>query len=144
MRCGGRAIIGCADETLIHRILIPLLNTACIQVAVIGISLRLQRKSIAGGECPSQNSIYTQNVSSCYHCRSQRVGLATSPLVSTDTPRVNNLAPVDDSENPFYYTFRVQCTSCREIHPNWVSVSRFVRTLCLVSWTFAHFLAGTE
>ncbi|KAF4309721.1 hypothetical protein GTA08_BOTSDO03226 [Botryosphaeria dothidea] len=38
---------------------------------------------------------------------------------------VTDLKPNDTQENPFYYTFKVQCTSCREIHPNWVSVSRF-------------------
>ncbi|ERS99460.1 hypothetical protein HMPREF1624_04660 [Sporothrix schenckii ATCC 58251] len=26
---------------------------------------------------------------------------------------------------PFWYTFKVQCTSCRETHANWVGVSRF-------------------
>ena len=40
--------------------------------------------------------------------------------------RVTDLQPEDTEENPFYYTFKVQCTSCREVHPNWVSVSRFV------------------
>lgn len=38
---------------------------------------------------------------------------------------VTNLRPTDTQDAPFYYTFKVQCTSCREIHPNWVSVSRF-------------------
>ncbi|KAL1303442.1 hypothetical protein AAFC00_006831 [Neodothiora populina] len=38
---------------------------------------------------------------------------------------VTDLLPIDTEENPFYYTFRVQCTSCREVHPNLVSVSRF-------------------
>ncbi|OQO09355.1 hypothetical protein B0A48_04753 [Cryoendolithus antarcticus] len=38
---------------------------------------------------------------------------------------VTDLQPVDTEENPFFYTFKVQCTSCREVHPNWVSVSRF-------------------
>lgn len=38
---------------------------------------------------------------------------------------VTNLRPDDTAENPYYYSFRVQCTSCREIHPNWVQVSRF-------------------
>jgi hypothetical protein len=38
---------------------------------------------------------------------------------------VTNLRPNDTEESPFYYTFKVQCTSCRETHPNWVSVSRF-------------------
>ncbi|KAL2020114.1 hypothetical protein VTK56DRAFT_8719 [Thermocarpiscus australiensis] len=38
---------------------------------------------------------------------------------------VTNLRPNDSQENPFWYTFKVQCTSCRETHPNPVSVSRF-------------------
>ncbi|EOD46069.1 putative duf866 domain-containing protein [Neofusicoccum parvum UCRNP2] len=37
---------------------------------------------------------------------------------------VTGLLPTDTAEKPFYYTFKVQCTSCRETHPNWVSVSR--------------------
>ncbi|THZ62057.1 hypothetical protein D6C86_04037 [Aureobasidium pullulans] len=41
---------------------------------------------------------------------------------------VTDLAPIDTEDSPFYYTFKVQCTSCREVHPNWVSVSRFVGT----------------
>ncbi|KAI9724186.1 MAG: hypothetical protein M1828_003931 [Chrysothrix sp. TS-e1954] len=36
---------------------------------------------------------------------------------------VTDLAPIDTAENPFYYTFKVQCTSCRETHPNWVGES---------------------
>ncbi|KAK3683759.1 DUF866 domain protein, partial [Podospora appendiculata] len=38
---------------------------------------------------------------------------------------VTNLRPKDDENNPFWYTFKVQCTSCRETHPKPVSVSRF-------------------
>ncbi|KAJ2902136.1 DUF866 domain-containing protein [Zalerion maritima] len=38
---------------------------------------------------------------------------------------VTNLRPDDTPENPFWYTFKVECTSCRETHPNWVGVSRF-------------------
>jgi hypothetical protein len=38
---------------------------------------------------------------------------------------VTSLRPLDTEDSPFYYTFKVQCTSCRETHPNWVSVSRF-------------------
>jgi hypothetical protein len=40
--------------------------------------------------------------------------------------RVTDLRPDDTPENPFWYTFKVQCTSCRETHPNYVNVSRFV------------------
>ncbi|KAK4210015.1 hypothetical protein QBC37DRAFT_429435 [Rhypophila decipiens] len=38
---------------------------------------------------------------------------------------VTNLRPDDTEGSPFWYTFKVQCTSCRETHPNNVSVSRF-------------------
>ncbi|KAI4153340.1 MAG: hypothetical protein LQ340_002365, partial [Diploschistes diacapsis] len=39
-------------------------------------------------------------------------------------PSVTNLEPVDTPDSPYYYTFKVQCTSCREVHPNWVGISR--------------------
>ncbi|GAM88570.1 hypothetical protein ANO11243_066040 [Dothideomycetidae sp. 11243] len=38
---------------------------------------------------------------------------------------VTDLRPQDTQETPYYYTFKVQCTSCRETHPNWVSFNRF-------------------
>ncbi|KAK8219361.1 hypothetical protein M8818_001096 [Zalaria obscura] len=38
---------------------------------------------------------------------------------------VTDLLPLDTEENPFWYTFTVQCTSCRETHPNPVAMSRF-------------------
>lgn len=40
--------------------------------------------------------------------------------------RVTNLRPDDSEANPFWYTFQLQCTSCRETHENWVGVNRFV------------------
>ncbi|KAI9679530.1 MAG: hypothetical protein M1817_005552 [Caeruleum heppii] len=42
-----------------------------------------------------------------------------------DLTGVTDLRPDDTPEDRYYFTFKVQCTSCREIHPNWVSVSRF-------------------
>lgn len=39
--------------------------------------------------------------------------------------RVTDLRPLDTEDSPFFYTFKVQCTSCRETHPNLVSISRF-------------------
>jgi len=48
-------------------------------------------------------------------------------FANTDTlSSVTDLQPQDTEQETFYYTFKVQCTSCREVHPNWVSVSRFV------------------
>ena len=41
---------------------------------------------------------------------------------------VTELRPSDTADTPFFYTFRVQCTSCRETHPNDVSFSRFDQT----------------
>ncbi|TAQ89353.1 hypothetical protein B7494_g2316 [Chlorociboria aeruginascens] len=43
----------------------------------------------------------------------------------TKVGRVTELRPDDTADNPFWYIFKVQCTSCREIHPNFVNVSRF-------------------
>lgn len=39
---------------------------------------------------------------------------------------VTDLKPTDTADSPYYYTFKVQCTSCRETHANWVGVSRHV------------------
>ena len=50
------------------------------------------------------------------------------PTPSPTNPHsVTDLHPLDTSEEPYFYTFKVECTSCRETHPNWVSISRFVR-----------------
>ncbi|KAK9472327.1 uncharacterized protein V1510DRAFT_417937, partial [Dipodascopsis tothii] len=38
---------------------------------------------------------------------------------------VTGLAPADDESEPYAYTFKVQCTSCREVHPNEVFFNRF-------------------
>lgn len=38
---------------------------------------------------------------------------------------VTDLRPNDTEDNPFHYTFKVQCTSCRETHPNPVTMTRF-------------------
>lgn len=45
--------------------------------------------------------------------------------IITNKPRVTSLRPRDTADDPFYYTFKVQCTSCREIHPNYITMSRF-------------------
>lgn len=45
--------------------------------------------------------------------------------LTADLTGVTELTPLDTSEEPFFYIFKVQCTSCREVHPNWVSVSRY-------------------
>ncbi|KAI4181360.1 MAG: hypothetical protein L6R41_006662 [Letrouitia leprolyta] len=48
--------------------------------------------------------------------------------LTADLAGVTDLLPLDAAEEPFFYTFKVQCTSCRETHPNWVSISRFEST----------------
>ncbi|KAK3172336.1 hypothetical protein OEA41_005657 [Lepraria neglecta] len=45
--------------------------------------------------------------------------------LKADLTGVTDLLPLDTPEEPFFYNFKVQCTSCREVHPNWVSVSRY-------------------
>jgi hypothetical protein len=46
----------------------------------------------------------------------------------TNAKSVTDLLPQDTEDEPFHYTFKVQCTSCREVHPNWVTVNRHVRS----------------
>lgn len=53
------------------------------------------------------------------------------PLLMTS--RVTDLKPTDSADAPYYFTFKVQCTSCRETHPNWISVSRHVSSDSWVS-----------
>ncbi|KAH6623031.1 hypothetical protein F5144DRAFT_582182 [Chaetomium tenue] len=45
--------------------------------------------------------------------------------LSAELAGVTNLRPQDTQENNFFYTFKVQCTSCRETHPNPIAVNRF-------------------
>jgi hypothetical protein len=47
---------------------------------------------------------------------------------------VTDLRPLDTEDSPYHYTFKVQCTSCRETHPNWVTTTRFVRSLQSLSY----------
>ncbi|KAF2461184.1 hypothetical protein BDY21DRAFT_383899 [Lineolata rhizophorae] len=46
-------------------------------------------------------------------------------VMSAELDGVTDLRPDDSESKPFYYTFKVQCTSCRETHPNPVTISRF-------------------
>ncbi|KAF7562403.1 hypothetical protein G7046_g1760 [Stylonectria norvegica] len=46
---------------------------------------------------------------------------------------VNNLRPDDNENNPFWYMFKVQCTSCRETHGNYIGINRFVREAWAIS-----------
>ncbi|KAL9127712.1 MAG: hypothetical protein Q9217_003463 [Psora testacea] len=45
--------------------------------------------------------------------------------LTADLAGVTDLLPVDTPDEPYFYTFKVQCTSCREVHPTWVSISRY-------------------
>ncbi|KAK3293224.1 uncharacterized protein B0H64DRAFT_208310 [Chaetomium fimeti] len=45
--------------------------------------------------------------------------------LSAELEGVTNLRPHDTQEKNFFYTFKVQCTSCRETHPNPIAVNRF-------------------
>ncbi|KAG5916591.1 hypothetical protein E4U61_003504 [Claviceps capensis] len=46
-------------------------------------------------------------------------------IIKAEQTGVTNLRPDDTQDNPFWYMFRVQCTSCRETHDNYVGVNRF-------------------
>ncbi|CAM1509944.1 Fc.00g002790.m01.CDS01 [Cosmosporella sp. VM-42] len=45
--------------------------------------------------------------------------------LSAELTGVTNLRPDDTQDNPFWYMFRVQCTSCRETNPSYVGLNRF-------------------
>lgn len=38
---------------------------------------------------------------------------------------VTDVQPVDSAESPFEYTFRIECTKCRETHGKPVTINRF-------------------
>ncbi|OAA41354.1 hypothetical protein NOR_05432 [Metarhizium rileyi] len=46
-------------------------------------------------------------------------------IIKAEQTGVTNLRPDDTQDNPFWYMFKVQCTSCRETHDNYVGVNRF-------------------
>ncbi|TDZ37861.1 UPF0587 protein [Colletotrichum spinosum] len=46
-------------------------------------------------------------------------------ILTAELNGVTNLRPDDSEGNPFWYTFKVQCTSCREDHDKTVGVNRF-------------------
>ncbi|CCE79920.1 Piso0_003012 [Millerozyma farinosa CBS 7064] len=45
--------------------------------------------------------------------------------VSAELNGVTDLCPVDTPDNPFEYTFKIECTKCREEHPRPVTINRF-------------------
>lgn len=87
-----------------------------------------------------QGTKYCFSKCSLCHLPLSLLGTSSCFIITVTTAkssgRVTDLLPIDTEENPFYYTFKVSCTSCREVHPNWVSVSRFVRLQCLYMLIF--------
>lgn len=55
---------------------------------------------------------------------------------------VTGLEPKTEGDAPdeYYYAFQVQCTSCRETHPNYIQVSRHERSEMSGSRGDAHFV----
>lgn len=52
--------------------------------------------------------------------------LLPSPVVmKTNINSLTALTPIDTEDSPYHYTFTVTCTSCREAHPNPISLTRF-------------------
>ncbi|QSZ36332.1 hypothetical protein DSL72_007458 [Monilinia vaccinii-corymbosi] len=45
--------------------------------------------------------------------------------LTADLSGVNELIPDDSAEKNFWYTFKIQCVSCRETHPNFININRF-------------------
>ncbi|KAK9466393.1 hypothetical protein V1512DRAFT_167874 [Lipomyces arxii] len=51
------------------------------------------------------------------------MGLALA--MSAELVGVTELRPVDSEDSPYTYAFKVQCTSCRETHPNFVELTAY-------------------
>lgn len=48
-------------------------------------------------------------------------------ILNAQLENLTGLEPVDTAEQPFEYTFEIQCTACREVHPKEVAINRFER-----------------
>lgn len=46
---------------------------------------------------------------------------------------VTGVSPIDTTDKPYFYTFKVQCNSCHEINDNWITISRQV-CIAIRSW----------
>ncbi|RCI11764.1 hypothetical protein L249_7148 [Ophiocordyceps polyrhachis-furcata BCC 54312] len=57
---------------------------------------------------------------------------------------VTKLRPNDTKENPFWYMFKVQCTSCRETHGNFVGVNRFLTVPLKLARQEANEMSGSR
>lgn len=44
--------------------------------------------------------------------------------------KIDSVKPVDTPDSVFEYTFKIQCTSCREVHPKNITINRVV---CIAS-----------
>jgi hypothetical protein len=87
-------------------------------------------KAPAGGEraAPPSLTAGVERVDAQSESASELHSTFTMVLALALTAELNgvtDLRPQDTEDAPFFYTFKVQCTSCRETHPNFVSVSRF-------------------
>ncbi|KAK9358142.1 hypothetical protein V1504DRAFT_436062 [Lipomyces starkeyi] len=45
--------------------------------------------------------------------------------LSAELTGVTDLQPVDSPDSPYIYSFKVECTSCRETHPNFVDLTAY-------------------
>ena len=60
-------------------------------------------------------------------------------FLQADLDGVTSVSPVDTTDNPYFYTFKVQCNSCHEINENWVTISRQV-CISIHCWMAPHVL----
>lgn len=45
--------------------------------------------------------------------------------ITAELSNVTDLEPLDSPESPYEYTFKIECTRCREVHPKNVTINRF-------------------
>ena len=51
--------------------------------------------------------------------------MSTKLFITAELNNVTDLKAIDTVESPFEYTFKIQCTKCREIHSKNISINRF-------------------
>ncbi len=60
--------------------------------------------------------------------------------IQADLENITDLVPVDTFQVPFLYNFMKQCSSCRELHENAITLNRFEEITATNSKSVTHLL----
>lgn len=77
------------------------------------------------------NNIIAQRY--CYidnTCNNSSADMKFAVQLTATLDKIDSVKPVDTPDSVFEYTFKIQCTSCREVHPKNITINRVV---CIAS-----------